>query len=267
MSKEIICGIYKITNPSGKIYIGESQDISLRTYYYSIVSCHKQRKLYNSLKKHGWENHIFEIIEECEFDDLLCRERYWQDFYDVLGKNGLNLKLTSCGDIKGVVSQDTRDKISIKNKGAGNGMFGKTMSDCDKKARREYTHTKESLTKIQERSHRGNNPGAKLVLNLETGIFYGCTAEAAESINMKRDTLKQQLNGRRVNHTSFVYVDNFMSGINPKKEERFILDTETGIFYENMKEVSPFYNYSYLYLLKMLAPNSKVKNKTSLIYV
>ena len=81
--KEIICGIYKITNPSGKIYIGESQDISLRTYYYSIVSCHKQRKLYNSLKKHGWENHIFEIIEECEFDDLLCRERYWQDFYDV----------------------------------------------------------------------------------------------------------------------------------------------------------------------------------------
>ena len=27
MFKEIICGIYKITSPSGKIYIGESENI------------------------------------------------------------------------------------------------------------------------------------------------------------------------------------------------------------------------------------------------
>ena len=35
-----------------------------RKYYYISVKCNKQPKLYNSLKKYGWEQHIFEIIEE-----------------------------------------------------------------------------------------------------------------------------------------------------------------------------------------------------------
>ena len=69
MCKEVICGIYKIISPSGKIYIGESENIPNRIYYYKIVSCKKQRRLYNSIKKYGWENHIFEIIEECDFVD------------------------------------------------------------------------------------------------------------------------------------------------------------------------------------------------------
>lgn len=206
MEKEIICGIYKITSPTGKVYIGESFNIKARKYYYKINSCKKQRKLYNSLLKYGWEAHIFEIIEECSFEDLLCRERYWQDFYDVIGDNGLNLKLTNCEEQKVIMSQETKDKISIKNSGSNNGMFGKKYSEEDKQKRRDYKHTPESITIIQKRSYRGNNPNAKSVLNLETGIFYDCVQDAADTISMKRDTLKQQLNGRRKNRTSFIYV-------------------------------------------------------------
>lgn len=201
-----ICGIYKITSPSGKIYIGESSDIKTRKYYYKISSCRKQIKLYSSLKKYGWDLHTFEVIEECLFEELLCRERYWQDFYDVLGSNGLNLELTNCGDQKRVMSQASKDKISKANSGANNGMFGKKLSEEHLKTVRSHKHTDEAILKISKRSSGENNPNAKLVLNIDTGIFYGCVKDAALTIGMQRDTLKQQLNGRRKNKTSFIYV-------------------------------------------------------------
>ncbi len=166
MEKEIICGIYKITSPSGKVYIGESEDIKTRKYYYKIKSCKKQRRLYNSLVKYGWEAHVFEIIEECDFEELLCRERHWQDFYDVLGKNGLNLKLTQCGEQKVIMSQETKDKIGLGNSGSNNGMYGKKHSEESKQNRRDYRHTPESIALIQKHSTRGNNPKAKLVYSL-----------------------------------------------------------------------------------------------------
>ena len=48
-------GIYKITNPKGKIYIGQSVNIEKRfSSYKSIRNCHYQIKLFNSLKKYGF---------------------------------------------------------------------------------------------------------------------------------------------------------------------------------------------------------------------
>jgi len=72
-------GIYRITNPKGKIYIGQSINIHKRKSSYKYVD---KRiigpKIYNSLKKYGWENHIFEIIEECSINNLHERETYWK---------------------------------------------------------------------------------------------------------------------------------------------------------------------------------------------
>jgi hypothetical protein len=105
-------GIYKITSPTRKIYIGQSTNIENRKYYYSSIKCNKQHKLYNSLQKHGWEQHIFEIIEECSLDQLNEREIHWGLYYDVLGENGLNLRL---GDANGFCSEETKKKIGTTN--------------------------------------------------------------------------------------------------------------------------------------------------------
>jgi group I intron endonuclease len=80
-------GIYKITNPKRKIYIGQSIHIEKRfdQYKYNITS--QQTKLYNSLKKYGYENHIFEIIEECSLEFLNEKETYWKQHYLNLFKN------------------------------------------------------------------------------------------------------------------------------------------------------------------------------------
>jgi len=75
-------GIYKITSPNGKIYIGQSTNINNRWYKdYKNLNCGGQIKLYNSLNKHGWDKHIHEVIEECSLEQLDKREIYWKQHY------------------------------------------------------------------------------------------------------------------------------------------------------------------------------------------
>jgi group I intron endonuclease len=112
-----IVGIYKISSPKGKTYIGQSIDIQKRFYLYKILSCKSQIKLYNSLKKYGPENHKFEEIEYCPIEQLNERERYWQDYYNVIGIKGLNCKLTKTDDKSGKSSNETKHKISKSKTG------------------------------------------------------------------------------------------------------------------------------------------------------
>lgn len=106
-------GIYKITNPKGKVYIGQTVDTDRREGVYKRLNCKGQIKLYNSLVKYGFSEHIFEIIEECNVETLNERERYWQDFYNVL-KEGLNLKLTETSDRSGKMSKESIER-KVKN--------------------------------------------------------------------------------------------------------------------------------------------------------
>lgn len=106
-------GIYKITSPSNKIYIGQSVDLKTRFRKYKYLNCKRQTRLYNSFKKYGYENHKFEIIEECNLEQLNEKEIYWGLHYNVLGKTGLNCKL---GDANGKCSEETKKKIGKGNK-------------------------------------------------------------------------------------------------------------------------------------------------------
>jgi group I intron endonuclease len=106
-------GIYKITSPSRKVYIGQSVDIDKRRNQYARMhNCKHQVKLLRSLTKYGFSEHLFEGIEECTIEQLNVRERHWQDFYDVIGERGLNCKLTNTEDKSGLYSQEAKDSIS-----------------------------------------------------------------------------------------------------------------------------------------------------------
>jgi group I intron endonuclease len=128
-------GIYKITNPKGAIYIGQSIDIKSRWCSYRSIDCKKQHKLYRSLKKYGVKNHTFEIVKECLESELNYYERHYQEFYNVLDREfGLNLKLTKVGEKKQVHSEETRKKQSDAQKklyesGYVNPNKGKKMSE------------------------------------------------------------------------------------------------------------------------------------------
>lgn len=114
-------GIYKITNPKGKVYIGQSIDVEKRFYTYKKLHCKRQPILYNSLKKYGTQNHTFEILCECEISELNKKERYYQDLYCVI-RYGLNCVLTNDEEInkkvliKSEIEMKTYKQI-IKNRG------------------------------------------------------------------------------------------------------------------------------------------------------
>ena len=103
-------GIYKITNPEGKIYIGQANDIKRRWYFHKSLKNKTFTKLHHSLTKHGVDTHTFEVIEECSREALNERERYWQDHYNAMYE-GLNGKLTNTKDKKGVMSPESIAKI------------------------------------------------------------------------------------------------------------------------------------------------------------
>lgn len=104
--------IYKITNPRGKVYIGQTINYTKRINHYRILNCKTQYKLYNSLKKYGFNNHVFEVIEQvskCNSDE---REQHWINHYQCYWKDlnkGLNLNR---GGYRPKQTQETKDKIS-----------------------------------------------------------------------------------------------------------------------------------------------------------
>lgn len=111
-------GIYKITSPTNKIYIGQSMNVRRRLDQYKRLECKRQPKLYSSLSKYGFDNHIFEIIEECPESYLDELEIWWKYYYGIqCVENGL---CCSYQDKKrGFISENCKRSISNgrKNKG------------------------------------------------------------------------------------------------------------------------------------------------------
>lgn len=83
-----VIGIYKITNIiNGKSYIGQSTDIHRRwrneiTDSKCISSHSYDYPLMRAFRKYGVDNFKFEIIEECNSEELNQKEMYWIDYFD-----------------------------------------------------------------------------------------------------------------------------------------------------------------------------------------
>ena len=104
-------GIYKITNLiNGHAYVGQAKDIERRWTQEKNASKNQSNPGYNyplmkAFRKYGIENFNFEIVEECDINDLNNREIYWIEFYDTFF-NGYNQ--TFGGD---TTSQQPKEKI------------------------------------------------------------------------------------------------------------------------------------------------------------
>jgi group I intron endonuclease len=201
-------GIYKITSPSGKIYIGQSVDIEKRwKKNYKTLKCKMQMKLYNSLKKYNPENHIFEIIEECLEGQLNEREIYWGTYYNVLDSNGLNLRL---GNGIGSLSKETKHRISINNKGISrNKGVPKSKEHKDKmsKAVSNRIYTPERLEKMKK-SMMGKN--SKKIICITNNILFNSIREASISLNINERSISNNLLGyttKTKNNLKFKYIN------------------------------------------------------------
>jgi methyl-accepting chemotaxis protein len=173
-------GIYKIISPKNKVYIGQSIDIEKRFYNYRLGNCYSQIRLNRSLNKYGYENHIFEIIEECDITLLNERERYYQDLYNAVGKQGLNCRLTKSNDKSGRLSKETISK----------------MIEAQKK----------NIKKLSSKS--------KKVINTKTKEIYNSVKELSDILNVSPSNLSRKLKGTRKNKTIYKYLEDDINECN-----------------------------------------------------
>ena len=216
-------GIYKITSPTKKVYIGQSVNIERRFSTYKRNNpINKQPRLYGSFKKYGIENHKFEIVCECEIFELNEKERYYQDLFSATGKNSLNCVLQQTKKLDYFSSLETRKKISIKATGRKHTLQTKnklSIAHSGKKLSEEHRlklvskltgrkgHSKKATEETKKLcSKNATKPLSKIVLCLNNGIFYESAKEVSDIFKIKHSTLRGWLNGSAINKTSFIYV-------------------------------------------------------------
>ena len=147
--------IYKITNKlNNKCNIGQTTDINNRFKKYKSLQCKRQPKLYNALKKYGWDNFNKEIIAEattkCQLDEL---EIYYIKFYDSIN-NGYNC---SPGGSFGKHSLESKAKMSLCRKGIPKSEESKIKQSKSTKGR---CHSEE-FKRILSEAAKGKHPTAE----------------------------------------------------------------------------------------------------------
>jgi group I intron endonuclease len=113
------CGIYTITSPSGKQYIGQAMSFKRRWRTHLRLlrkGCHTCKGLQNAYKKYGEDALIFSKIAFVPVDQLDARE---QEQIDARARNRLyNIALFAAAPMRGrKVSAETRSKMSAAVKG------------------------------------------------------------------------------------------------------------------------------------------------------
>ncbi len=218
-------GIYKITSPSGRIYIGQSNNIKKRFNKYTYLKCAKQPRLYNSLLKYGVENHIFEILEECEFEELNIKERYYQDFYDVLNDDkGLNCRLTETDILPSIISEATREKM--RNNGLGKQRNLGNKHSEESRIKMSNSHKGKKLSNELKEKLLNANLGRKMPENVKMALDWTGKKHLEES------KLKMSLSKKGKSHS-------IERRLNKCK---IILDLYTGIYYYGVFELSKILN-------------------------
>lgn len=152
--------IYRLTSPSGNIYIGQTVNIRRRFSYYKSSGAPFQPALNRSFLKYGIDNHKFEILYE--LPDGTSRnvlDQYEIFFHDQFKEAGFGLLNSKEPGISGRLSEESIEKIRQHN-------IGKKMPEhvnlLLQEARRGKTNTPEAIrkanaTKLKNGTHRHTN--------------------------------------------------------------------------------------------------------------
>jgi group I intron endonuclease len=232
-----ISGIYGIrsrVHPE-RVYIGSS--VNIRGRWAGHISSlemgmHHNKKLQRHYNKYGKEDLIFEAIIKCNKEELLKAEQLFIDlhkpYFNVcpIAGNQLGVRRTAetrrkISKAKSYTSEETRKRMSYGQKhkqpismearekmsrlqtGRRHSMETKERMSQAQKGNQHWLgkrHSAEGLKNLSDKSGR-----AKLIINLETGIFYVSIKAAAASANKPGIWLSDKLTGHTKNNTMFRY--------------------------------------------------------------
>ena len=94
---------------TGKKYIGQTAQEEMRRSRHISDSKKMYSKFYNAVRKYGWKNFIYGVVDEYDIQYLDEKEIYFIDYYDTY-KNGYNMTLGGQGRKKYDVIFETYDE-------------------------------------------------------------------------------------------------------------------------------------------------------------
>lgn len=191
--------IYKITSPTGRIYVGQTVNLTRRISLYKTLHCIKQTKLYCSLKKYGFDKHIFEILEECIAEEMSKREKYWINVLNSYYKNnpkGMNMNQGGCV----IWDKERINSFADKFRGERNPFYGKKHSK-ETKRKLSILSTKQMERSSYKISLASGIKGAiakmkKVITYDNNGNFYlefNSLSECAKHLNVDITTIRDSL--------------------------------------------------------------------------
>lgn len=228
-------GIYKITSPTNRIYVGQSININKRfKQYLKFRNCKGQTKLYNSFLKYGVENHKFEIIEECFIELLNERERYWQEFYNCSSQNGLNCLLTNTTEKNRKFSEETRNKQRKAKLGTKHTEETKKLMSSQRKGSLNPNYNKQ-FTKKHKKKLSLAKLGTKRIKEVKEKIKNYSKSDSFHWLGKKhKDSTKEKMSKSKLGKKG-----KNANSIKP------IIDLSTNIEYCSIQEASKILNINY----------------------
>lgn len=189
--------IYKV-KIGDKFYFGQTVNANerkARHKYHLRKNKHANKYMQNSYNK--YQEFDFYVVCSCPKDRMDEIEQMYIDKY-IKNKNLLNINK----DVKQVCSsyvmtEEHKEALSLSSKNRiVSDETRKLMSESAKKRIKEN-----GIGHLDYDKSNGNNPNAKIVLNIENGFFYESIKEAAEVYGYKRSTLNAKLVGNLINNT------------------------------------------------------------------
>lgn len=246
--------IYKITSPSGRVYVGKTKRLRIRIWEYRWRSKKRKSIIHDSIKGYGWEAHKLEVIEEIADELLNEREIFWikelNTFYKDNPDGGMNMTKGGDGNaVSWMHDIERRKKQSERFKGKNGTFYGKH-------------HTEEAKRSIAKKTSEYNKKHNRLVpkwgaekgrLKVIRGIVcydkYGNFLKEYDSLAEAERILK-------VSHTSiFRNCNNTISGVDGKyvfryKTPGYPLNIEVGVVKEKTTKRPVLYIDKHLRIIK-----------------
>lgn len=127
--------IYKITNPTGRVYIGKTTNYKKRVGDYRNINCKNQKLVYHSLLKYGFESHRVEVIDTFYSDNTYANDKemfwvrsYMSNLYKFPHQSGMNLTDGGDGKLGHKHSEETKKKLSDYNKANPSGKLSRGLT-------------------------------------------------------------------------------------------------------------------------------------------
>jgi len=213
--------IYMLISPSKKCYIGQTKNVKrrFREHRRAKGGC---RRVYNAIRKYGWDNFLKVIIEV--FDDDVSgefideREIYWIKEHNTLSPNGYNLE--EGGNAQKIYSEESRElmrkaKIGNKNRiGKVHTVETRALMSRASKGRICSAETRAKLSRAAKGRICSAETRAKLSRASKGRI---CSAETRAKLNSRKHSAETRA---KLSQITTKYYENISEEAMAKHKER-----------------------------------------------